>query len=248
MTTSANRWLRSVNPAHRLKKVFARLTRRKVAKEIVARHCLGNGIEIGPGHKPYGPRERTKYLDKHTSNKDGMPDPDYVADASAIPVEDGVFDFLISSHCLEHVPNTLRTLTEWLRVVRAGGTLLLILPHGDRTFDRFRQKTSLSHHIEDFKRLGDAASDPSHFEEMKAGWMQEPDFEQQKIAYEKEWGAPVWDFEFRMRNDALHYHVWTQTEMVDVLRHLRLEILVVIDRLEERQDSFLIVARKPASA
>lgn len=240
--------LRSVDPIYRLKKLVAKLTRRKVAREVVARYCLGHGIEIGPGRKPYGPRERTKYLDKHTSNKDGMPEPDYVSDAARIPAADGTFDFLVSSHCLEHVPNTLRTLNEWVRVVRDGGTLLLILPHGDRTFDRYRQKTTLRHHIEDFERLGDADSDPSHFEEMKAGWMQEPDFERQKIAYEKEWGAPVWDFEFRMRNDALHYHVWTQTEMVDVLRHLGLEILYLNECLDERQDSFLIVARKPAAA
>lgn len=53
---------------------------------LIERYCTGNGLEIGPGKHPYGPRNRTKYLDKHTSNKDGTPNPDSVADASNIPI------------------------------------------------------------------------------------------------------------------------------------------------------------------
>jgi SAM-dependent methyltransferase len=214
---------------------------------LVERHCVGNGLEIGPGKSPYGPRNRTKYLDKHTSNKDGTPNPDIIADASSIPVGNEEFDFLISSHCLEHVPNTLRTLKEWARVIRPGGTLFLVLPHGDRTLDRYRAKTTLEHHIHDLERLGEAKSDPSHFEEMKNGWLMNPDpFEEQKKLYEKEWGAPVWDFDFRVENDVLHYHVWTQSEMVDIIRYLGFDILYVADYLKERPDSFIVVSRKPS--
>jgi SAM-dependent methyltransferase len=220
--------------------------RENFVETLVERFCIGNGLEIGPGKSPYGPRIRTKYLDKHRSNKDGTPNPDIIGDASSIPICSAQFDFLISSHCLEHVPNTLRTLKEWARVIRPGGTLFLVLPHGDRTFDRYRAKTTLEHHIHDLKSLGEAKSDPSHFEEMKKGWLMNPDpFDEQKKLYEKEWGAPIWDFEFRIRNDVLHYHVWTQSEMVDILRYLGFEILYVADYFKERPDSFIVVSRKP---
>lgn len=214
---------------------------------LIERYCVGNGLEIGPGKHPYGPRARTKYLDKHTSNKDGTPNPDIIADASDIPVCNAQFDFLISSHCLEHVPNTLRTLKEWARVIRPGGVLFLVLPHGDRTIDRYRAKTTLDHHIHDFDRLGEEKSDPSHFEEMKKGWLMNSEtFEAEQRSYEKEWGAQVWDFKFRVQNDVLHYHVWTQSEMVDIIRYLGFKILYVIDYFGERPDSFVVVSRKPS--
>jgi SAM-dependent methyltransferase len=214
---------------------------------LIERYCTGNGLEIGPGKYPYGPRNRTKYLDKHTSNKDGTPNPDIVADASNIPICNAQFDFLISSHCLEHVPNTLRTLKEWARVIRPGGVLFLVLPHGDRTFDRHRAKTTLEHHIHDLDRLGEGKSDPTHFEEMKNGWLMNTEtFEEDKRSYEKEWGAPIWDFKFRIQNDVLHYHVWTQSEMVDIVRYLGFKILYVIDYFKERADSFVVVSCKPS--
>jgi SAM-dependent methyltransferase len=216
-------------------------------KKLVERYCIGHGLEIGPGKSPYGPRNRTKFLDKHTSNKDGTPNPDVVADASSIPICDAQFDFLISSHCLEHVPNTLRTLKEWARVIRPNGILFLVLPHCERTFDRYRARTTLEHHIQDLDRVGNAKSDPSHFEEMKNGWLLNAEsFEEQKRIYEKEWGAAVWDFDFRVQNDVLHYHVWTQSEMVDIVRHLGFDILYVTDYFQERPDSFIVICRKPS--
>src|SRR5262249_18657654 len=111
----------------------------------------------------------------------------------------------------------------------------------------YRAKTSLEHHIDDLERLGEAKSDPSHFEEMKEGWLMNPEpFEEQMKLYEKEWGAPVWDFDFRVQNDVLHYHVWTQSEMVDIIRYLGFDILYVADYFQERPDSFIVVSRKPS--
>ena len=213
---------------------------------LVERYCIGKGLEIGPGKTPYGPKNRTISLDKHTSNKDATPRPDMVADASDIPIRDAQFDFLISSHCLEHVPNTLLTLREWARVIRSGGTLFLILPHGDRTLDRYRAKTTLEHHIRDLERVGKAKSDPSHFDEMKNGWLMNPGFEEQKDLYEKEWGGEVWNFDFRVKNDVLHYHVWTSSQMVEIIKYLGFEILYAADYFEERPDSFVVVSRKPS--
>lgn len=42
---------------------------------------------------------------------------------------DGSMDFVFSSHLLEHIEDTEKTLAEWWRVIRPGGHLVLYLPH-----------------------------------------------------------------------------------------------------------------------
>lgn len=44
---------------------------------------------------------------------------------------DEVFDVVNSSHCLEDIKHTGRTLVEWLRVLKTGGYLIAYLPHKD---------------------------------------------------------------------------------------------------------------------
>lgn len=70
----------------------------------------------------------------------------HLAEASDLGfAADEQYDFLLSSHTLEHVANPLKTLREWRRVVRPGGTLVMVLPHHEGTFDRQRPVTSLAH-------------------------------------------------------------------------------------------------------
>lgn len=69
---------------------------------------------------------------------------------SAIP--SGAYDFILSSHMLEHSANPLQALAEWKRVTKPGGALMLVLPHKDGTFDHRRPVTTLSHLFEDFER------------------------------------------------------------------------------------------------
>ncbi|OYV92745.1 MAG: hypothetical protein B7Z60_10190 [Ferrovum sp. 37-45-19] len=40
-------------------------------------------------------------------------------------------DFVFSSHVLEHIENTEKTLKEWWRLIKPGGYLVLYLPHKD---------------------------------------------------------------------------------------------------------------------
>jgi SAM-dependent methyltransferase len=46
-------------------------------------------------------------------------------------VPDDSFDFLYSSHCLEHLRDPAEALANWLRVVRAGGHLVINVPDED---------------------------------------------------------------------------------------------------------------------
>ena len=67
-----------------------------------------------------------------------------------LPFRGGSLDFLLTSHVLEHMPDTIASLAEWSRVVKDGGTVFLIVPHRARTFDANRPRTPLEHHLADY--------------------------------------------------------------------------------------------------
>jgi len=46
-------------------------------------------------------------------------------------VDDESFDFLFSSHCLEHMRDPVESLANWIRVVRRGGHLIISVPDED---------------------------------------------------------------------------------------------------------------------
>jgi SAM-dependent methyltransferase len=94
----------------------------------------------------------------------GRAGPSRVCDASALPRSDASCDFVLSSHVLEHIANPLRALREWHRVLRLGGHLFMLLPHGARTFDRRRAVTEWSHLMADFERQTPEA-DCTHIQE-----------------------------------------------------------------------------------
>jgi len=85
------------------------------------------------------------------------------ADLAGVPT--GGYDFVLSSHTLEHTADPLRALAAWKSLLRPGGTLLLIVPHRDGTFDHRRPVTTLAHLIEDRdRRMGE--DDLTHLAEI----------------------------------------------------------------------------------
>ena len=76
---------------------------------------------------------------------------DIVAPGDCIPVEDGSFDFVISSHVIEHFYDPISAIKEWMRI--ATKYIFIICPHRDALeSDRDKPLTGLSEHIERFKR------------------------------------------------------------------------------------------------
>ncbi len=75
---------------------------------------------------------------------------DIIAYGDNIPLPDASHDFVVSSHVLEHLPNPIKALLEWDRLVRPGGIIFMIVPHKEKTFDKHKARTSLQHIIEDF--------------------------------------------------------------------------------------------------
>jgi SAM-dependent methyltransferase len=58
---------------------------------------------------------------------------DVVAPGDELPFADDAYDFVFSSHVIEHFPDPIKALFEWVRVARR--YVVVIAPHRDRTFD-----------------------------------------------------------------------------------------------------------------
>ena len=53
-------------------------------------------------------------------------------------VQNDIYDFCFSSHCLEHIANPLKAITEWLRIIKNGGHIIIIVPEKSICFDHKR--------------------------------------------------------------------------------------------------------------
>jgi len=145
----------------------------------------------------------------------------FVREASHFPdIDTGVFDFVLSSHVIEHLANPLRGLREWGRVLREGGVLVLVVPHKDATFDHRRPVTTLEHILEDFSNdMGE--DDRTHIPEV----LELHDFDRDLWADNRD--------EFRarcddnMRNRCIHHHVFDTELAVRMVDQAGFHILAV---------------------
>lgn len=138
-------------------------------------------------------------------------------------IADDQYDFVLSSHVLEHCANPLKALNEWRRVVKLGGTMLLVLPHRDGTFDHRRPVTPLRHLLADFER-DTPENDLTHLPEI----LQLHDLEMDP------WAG---DFEtFRRRGQengatrCLHHHVFDTQLAVTLLDLVKFQVITVEPR------------------
>lgn len=90
----------------------------------------------------------------------------YISECTELSaIKTASYEFLISSNCLEHTANPLKALHEWLRVIKPGGFLLLVLPKKDYNFDNKRRVTEFSHLLDDFEQnMGE--EDTTHLQEV----------------------------------------------------------------------------------
>jgi len=116
------------------------------------------GIEIGgSAHNPFGlDTQNVDYTDNTETifksyEKDICGEAmavDIVAPGDVLPIPDESQEFVLSSHVLEHFPDSIRALKEWTRVIKKGGYIFMIVPHKDRIFDKSLPRTTLLELIE----------------------------------------------------------------------------------------------------
>src|SRR6266480_3163695 len=90
----------------------------------------------------------------------------FIAEASKLHmIPSSKYDFLLASHCLEHMANPLSAFQEWLRVLKKKGVIFLVLPDKGETFDHRRPVTSFSHLVRDLE-MQTPEDDLTHLEEI----------------------------------------------------------------------------------
>jgi SAM-dependent methyltransferase len=140
----------------------------------------------------------------------------YIGEGSELTqIADDTYDFVLSSHSLEHSANPIKCVAEWVRVLRPGGALLLILPDPRLTFDHRRAVTTFEHLLDDH-RTNKGEDDLTHLDEI----LKNHDLSMDSAAGGLE--------NFRARslrnreNRALHQHVFDRPLIGQLLSHFEI--------------------------
>ena len=153
-------------------------------------------------------------------------------DLARLPMER--YDFVLSSNNLEHIANPLKAVGEWLRILRPGGHLVLVLPKKESNFDHRREITPFAHLLDDFE-AGTTEHDLTHLGEI----LERHDYSMTPETADRE------TLERRGRanfeNRGLHHHVFDAPLIEQMFRHFG---LVPVLQTTTATDT-IAAARKP---
>ncbi len=149
-------------------------------------------------------------------------------------IEDSCYDFVMSSNNLEHIANPIKALKEFVRVLKSGGTIVILVPDKRFTFDHRREYTSFEHMLSDYEN-NTQETDLTHLPEI---------LELHDLAMD----PPAGDIEnFRSRsehnyeNRCHHQHVFCEESLRKIFAYLGLEVL----DFREAFHNYVILGRKP---
>jgi SAM-dependent methyltransferase len=153
-----------------------------------------------------------QYADGHTGWQ-------YICEGNDLrTIGDNSYDFVLSSHNLEHYANPMKAIAEWHRVLKPGGALLMILPDRRFTFDHRRSYTGFDHLLEDYKN-NTGEDDLTHLEEILE-------------KHDRYMDPPSADAEFfrarslkNIENRCLHHHVFNTGLLNRMLEHFDFKLV-----------------------
>jgi predicted SAM-dependent methyltransferase len=205
---------------------FKRFVKRfhQLDRETIANLYLkGTGIEIGALHCPLilSREAQVKYVDMLDSQSlrkkypelenQNLVDVDIVDDGETLKkIGEANLDFVIANHFLEHCQNPILALKNFIRVLKPGGVLYLAIPDKRYTFDVDRQTTSLQHLLRDYSE-GPSWSRIDHLREWLTVVDKRPASEVESMLSSEEHTSKL----------DIHWHVWTQREMIELVNHFR---------------------------
>lgn len=141
---------------------------------LATRYCIGRGIELGAAaHNPFELPDCLKvapcdgrqslypqdfddfnrYVSEQMRISDEVAEVDLLGDFQSIDADDGVFDYVVSSHVIEHVPNVFAAYIESARVLRRDGIFFCIFPKRTASIhDAVRPLSTLEDMIEAYEQ------------------------------------------------------------------------------------------------
>jgi SAM-dependent methyltransferase len=85
-------------------------------------------LNVAPAHISYNPKENEE-VTTIDFNKAIKPNILHDLTKYPYPIKSHSFDKIYASHIIEHLPNTVRTMEEFYRILRSNGTLIIRVPH-----------------------------------------------------------------------------------------------------------------------
>lgn len=135
------------------------------------------------------------------------------------------YDFVLSSNNLEHIANPLKALKEFTRVVKKGGTVLIVVPSKKESFDHNRDYTKFTHLLEDYNNNVDE-SDLSHLPEI----IEKHDYDMDvKCGGKKNF---IERAKKNVENRCLHHHVFDEDSLRKSFDFVGLEVIDVAELIE----------------
>jgi SAM-dependent methyltransferase len=220
-------------------------------RTIAARYLRGTGIEIGALHVPLPmpPSARVKYVDRMSEaelrqqypelNDRRLVQVDIIDDGERLEhIPAASQDFVVANHLLEHCQNPIGAIRNMLRVLKAGGILYLCVPDKRYTFDIDRPVTPIEHLLRDDEE-GPEWSRRQHFEEWVRLVRRVPEGEVEEQT------AHLMETDY-----SIHYHVWTQVELLKLISTLRDELRFgfEVELFLKREYEVVLVLRKRPGA
>lgn len=212
------------------------------------RYLRGNGIEIGALNRPLRVFHdaKVRYIDRLPSEKLREAYPELAGESfvevdavdqgeTLATVGDASCDFVIANHIIEHTQNPISAIENMLRVLKPNSVLYLALPDKRFTFDRDRPVTPYEHLKRDYFE-SPSWSEEFHYTE----WIRCVGKVEDAVELKRRAAA------IQAKGDNIHFHVWTQREMIDLILSLRRDFNfpIEIETMTKNSQEMVIVLRK----
>lgn len=144
----------------------------------------------------------------------------FISEASELAgIENNAYDFVLSCHSLEHLANPIKGLKRWHEVLKTNGTLCLILPNKEITFDKNREFTTFDHLLADYENDINE-KDNTHYEE----FIDLHDYSKSPAVSGKDELATLVKANFH--NRCVHHHVFSFEVIKKILEHCRYDVIL----------------------
>ncbi|MHC8605111.1 methyltransferase domain-containing protein [Arenicellales bacterium IMCC58067] len=236
-------------------------------RERLSRKWLkGTGLEIGALHRPLKVPDNVTvlYVDCFTREHSIEKFPKLPA-RDIVPVsiiDDGFelsciegesYDFVVANHVLEHSPNPIQVLVNWVRVLRPDGILFITIPVAERCFDKGRLLTTIDHLKDDYQ-LCLSNSEDEMLERNKEHLREWINVSERAIREERDSDyrhpSPE-EIEKRVKNEdmttcEMHYHTFSRESYLELLTYFATAITtsVIVEEVIQNSSEIISILRR----